>query len=192
MKAKRLTVALIGCCFLAAVGTGPVAVVLGDPPAPSKPEKKGDARPKGDDKKDDKPKDDPKKDEAAAKVEVNVMIVRATTKNKDIDGGLKALAEKLKKDYKYTGFKIEKQATPKADLNQDVTLDYKDYRVVVTPVKREGEKVELKIVVTRQGGKDKKEERVAAATLTSKAGELAVVGGPNDGDDKLIILAGAK
>ena len=43
--------------------------------------------------------------------DIQVWAIRATTKNKDISPELKRIAEELKKQFKFTGFKLEKSAT---------------------------------------------------------------------------------
>ena len=50
--------------------------------------------------------------------DIQVWAIRATTKNKDISPELKRIAEKLKKQFKFTGFKLEKNATGTAEIGK--------------------------------------------------------------------------
>jgi hypothetical protein len=119
------------------------------------------------------------------KVTVEVLVIRATTKNKDISPELKELADKLRKQFKYTGFKLEKRLAGTTDLG----VAYKtpligDYEAAITPQKREGKRLTLQMRVAKKG-EDKPKLDMSA---TIPAGEFQLTGGWDlDGGDALIV-----
>lgn len=121
-------------------------------------------------------------------VDLQVWVIRATTKNKDISPELKGIADKLKQQFKYTGFKLERKAAGRADLGKTFTADLiGGYSLKLTPKKRDGKKIQLQVEVAK--GKDPK----LNATVTLPAGEFQLFGGwPLDGGDALIIGVSAR
>ncbi len=120
--------------------------------------------------------------------DIQVWAIRATTKNNDISPELKSIADKLKKQFKYTGFKLEKQASGKADIGKSFTTPLiGDYQAKVTPKKNDGKRVELQIEVSK--GKD----RVLNTTVTLPVEQSQLMGGWKlDDTDALIVAVSAK
>lgn len=132
-------------------------------------------------------------------VEIQVLAIRATTSNSDISPELKELAEQLKKGTKFTGFKVEKKASGKAALASSYSADLiSDYKVVITPTKFAGEKIQVKTVVLRseipKGEKTKKDTEKTSITITAERGKmfLPASGLKLDGDDMLIVAVAAR
>lgn len=129
--------------------------------------------------------------------ELEVWAVRATKKNKDVSSELKDLARLLEKQFKYTGFKLEKKAAKRVDLGKAFQGDLlEDYQVSVTPQERSERRIKLEVVVTRKV-KDKdgkpKAETVLKTTLTTQVGPFVPVGcGSLKDGDYLILLVRAR
>lgn len=125
-------------------------------------------------------------------VEYQVLVIRATTKNAKIDPALKEIAEKLKKEYKFTGFKLEKKLGGKVKFDEPYATDLLgDYRIELSAKERKADKSALKLqcVITKKG----QEKPVASTTFTIKPGEFQLIGvGKIDGDDTLIAAVSGK
>lgn len=121
-------------------------------------------------------------------VNMEVWSIRATTKNSDISPELKGLANALKQQFKYTGFKLEKRSPGRAPLGKSFSATLiGGYQATVTPKSRAGKKIQLQVVVSK-GGK-----AVINTTFTVEAGKLVALGaGPLDGGDYLISAVRAR
>ncbi len=121
-------------------------------------------------------------------VDMEIWSIRATTKNNDISPELKGLAKTLKKQFKYTGFKLEKKSRGRADLGKSFSVTLiGGYQATVTPKSRSGKKIQIQVVVS----KDKKS--VINTTYTVDAGKLMPISaGPLDGGDQLIVAVRAR
>lgn len=129
--------------------------------------------------------------------DLEVWAVRATKKNKDVSKELKDLARLLEKQFKYTGFKLEKKAAQRVGLGKAFRSDLlENYQVSVTPQERSERRVKLEVVVARKvKDKDGKEkaETVLKTTLTTQAGPFVPVGcGSLANGDYLILLVRAR
>jgi hypothetical protein len=120
--------------------------------------------------------------------ELQVWTIRATTKNKEISPDLRSLADKLKQQFKYTGFKLEARNKGSATADKPYRVDLTGgYAVTVTPKKNDGKKVTLQIEVV----KDKK--TVSSVNVTVEAEKFQLQGGwALDGGDALIIAVSAR
>jgi hypothetical protein len=128
------------------------------------------------------------KKEERKSTDIQVWAIRATTKNKEISKELRELADKLKKDFKFTGFKLEQKASGSAALDKayNATLTG-GYQANVTPKSIDGKQVKLQVQVLK--GKDSK----LNTTVTVKAGQFQLLGGMSlDGGDQLIVAVSAK
>jgi hypothetical protein len=107
------------------------------------------------------PKDPPKT------VDLQVWSIRATTKNKDISPELREIADKLKRESKFTGFKLEQRAagTTKVGAAYAPALPG-GYKAKVTPQKADDKRVTLAGEVL-MGDKQQ-----VHATVTIKAGSF--------------------
>ncbi len=120
--------------------------------------------------------------------DIQVWAIRATTKNKDISPELRDLADKLKKDFKFTGFKLEQKASGSAALGKAYSTALPGgYQANVTPKTNDGKKVQFQVEVLK--GKDRK----LNTTVTVKSGQFQLFGGMAlDGGDQLIVAVSAK
>lgn len=121
-------------------------------------------------------------------VAIEVWAIRATTKNKDISPELKELAQKLQKDFKYTGFKLESRATGNTELGRGYTTDLPDqYRGTVTPRLREDRNIRLQFEAVRRG------KSILNTTVTAPLGSFVPFGvGPLSNQDFLITAVRAR
>ena len=130
----------------------------------------------------DKGKDDRKS------ADLQVWAIRATTKNKDISPELRSIADKLKKEFKYTGFKLEKTATGSPDIGKAFNAKLiAGYEANVTPQKIEKKRITLDVEVLK--GK----ERKLKTTFTLELGKFQLQGGWElDGGDALIVAVSGR
>lgn len=121
-------------------------------------------------------------------VDLQALVIRATTKNKDISPELRALADKLKEKFKFTGFKLEKRATGKAKTGEGFkTSLVGGYEASITPQKREGKSLTLEVEVV------KGRAPVLKTTFTIEAERYQLLGGWElDGGDALIVAVSAR
>ncbi len=166
----RMRHGLVLACVLGLVG----AVVLGD--------EKGD-RGRGKDDKGDKSGKTEKKT-----TDVQVLAIRATTKNKEISPELSSIADALKKQFKFTGFKLEDRANDNVESGKAFAKSVVGgYRVSVTPQKNDGKKVQMQVEVFAGT------ERKVNVNLTLDAGKSQLVGGLKlDGGDELVLAISAR
>ena len=109
-------------------------------------------------------------------VNLQVWTIRATTKNKDISGELKGIADQLKKQFKYTGFKLEKRGGGQAAIGKKFSTGLiGGYEVNITPKRRDGSRVQVQVEFLK-AEKDRK-VRVLNATVTLPAGQFQLFGG---------------
>lgn len=125
---------------------------------------------------------------AEEKVAVQIWAIRATKSNSDISPELKSFAEKLKKDFKFTGYKLEKKAGGSVEIGKTFkTRLIGQYSAEVTPSAKKGNTVTLKLrILERQG--DKQVPKVST-TLTLSGGKFQLVGGPSLGGGDVLIVA---
>jgi len=116
-------------------------------------------------------------------VDLEVWVIRATTKNDRIAPELKEIAEKLKKQFKYTGFKLEKKERGRDSLTLDLLEGYK---VTITSKGRVEKGLQLEVVIKKAAGKEDKD--VLRTTVTLNPNEFFTIGcGDLAGGDYLII-----
>lgn len=134
--------------------------------------------------------------------EISVYAIRATKTDDKVSPELKQIAKQLKKQFKYTGFKLEKKTNKKVDEGKTLAAELAGgYKVDVTPVAREGDRVKLKVVVpareAEKGKKDEKKKPLLSTTFTITSGKYQLIGGGSwkidaKGDDVLIIAVSAR
>ena len=124
----------------------------------------------------------------AKKVDVEVWTIRATTRNTDISPELRSLAQALKTQFKYTGFKLEKKAREQVAIGKAYkTTLLDDYKVTVTPKERLEKKVKLQVTFS------KKDKSVLNTTYTIGEGQFQLFGGWKiDNGDALIVAVRAR
>jgi hypothetical protein len=119
---------------------------------------------------------------------IEVLAIRATTKSADISPELKSIADKLKAQFKFTGFKLEKQASGAAAADKPFSGALSSgYSVQVVLKRNDGKRAQLEVKVLK--GTDVK----LNATVTVNVGQAQLFGGMAlDGGDQLIIAVSAK
>jgi hypothetical protein len=149
-------------------------------------------------------------DKGKSTFEVSVWAIRATKSNKKVSPELKQIARELKKYSKYTGFKLEKKKSEEVKKGKVLTVDLiGGYKVKVTPVEQQGNRVKLKVEVPqRETKKDKKDEKdekdekdkkkkkpLVSTTFTITRARFQLLGGwkiDSTGEDVLIIAVSAR
>jgi hypothetical protein len=126
-------------------------------------------------------------------VTLDVWSIRATTANRDVDADLKPLIEALK-GFKFTGFKVERKGSKALPFGETFKTDLpgpNGYKAEVTPVKRDGERMTLKVKITqRKGGQD---ETVTNTTVTLDKNKFQLFAGMKlDKGDDLIVAVRAR
>jgi len=126
--------------------------------------------------------------------EVSVYAIRATKSNSTISPELKPIAKSLKQRFNYAGFKLETKKNGKAakgkTFNAILTSGYK---AKVTPLERKGDRVKLRIEITKKAGK--KEKKLTSTTVTINSGQFLPVGGwkiDTKSSDVLIVAVSGK
>jgi len=129
----------------------------------------------------------------ATATNVDVWAVRATKRNRDVSPELKSLANALKKQFRYTGFKLEKKASGKVETNKRYSTSLiRGYSVVVKPLERTSSRVKLEVTVSKRDSKGKS-KTVLKTTVTTKLGAFVPVGcGSLDKGDYMILLVRGK
>lgn len=124
--------------------------------------------------------------------EIEVWAIRATTKNSDVSPELRELADALKKQFKYTGFKLERKAAGRAEMDKSFSTGLVGgYKATATPRQRIDGRIKLQIQVQNRVSQD--EQTVLNTTVTAEAGKLVPLGcGPLEGGDYLIIAVRAR
>lgn len=128
------------------------------------------------------------KKEERKSADIQVWSIRATTKNKEISKELRELADKLKRDFKFTGFKLEQRASGSEAIGKVYSASLTGgYQAKVTPKSNDGKQVKLQVEVLK--GKDSK----LNTTITVRPGQFQLLGGMLlDGGDQLIVAVSAK
>ncbi len=124
---------------------------------------------------------------AARPVNIRILAIRATRANSEISPDLRKLADKLKRQFNFTGFKIEKPLSGSAEIGKAFGGPLVGgYSAYVMPRAIEDKKVQLQVRVSKDG-KDK-----LNVTATSTAGEFAVYMFALSGGDQLIVAVAAR
>jgi hypothetical protein len=123
---------------------------------------------------------------------LEVLQIRATTSNTEISPGLKNLAEQLKSQFKFTGFKLIGPASLTVTRDKAASLGFTgNYSATVKVVSRTAERVKLDIEIFAE--KDGKKSSKARTTVEIAVGKYALIGGLSlDGGDTLILAFSAK
>lgn len=126
--------------------------------------------------------------------EVSVWAIRATKSNSEVSPELKPIVKDLRKQGKYTGFKLERKKTGKVSEGKTFTADLvAGFKAKVTPVERKGGRLRLKIEIARREGK--KERQLLSTTVTLSRGKFHLQGGwkiAPKSEDALIVAVSAR
>ena len=80
------------------------------------------------------------------KYDVPVLAIRATKANSDVSPELKPIADQLKQQFKYTGFKLERKQADKVDQGKELSVTLlAGYKTNVTPIERKYGKIALTV-----------------------------------------------
>ncbi|MBL8879152.1 MAG: hypothetical protein JNG88_08535 [Phycisphaerales bacterium] len=122
--------------------------------------------------------------------DVQILAIRATTANSEVSPELKDLAEKLSKQFKYTGFKLEKKAAGQAKIDKAFEAELiENYSAEVTPRELKDDRVKMNLKVTRR--EDGKPKTKLKTDLTTERGKFVLVGVEKLGKDEFLIIAAA-
>ena len=125
---------------------------------------------------------------------VTVLAIRATRSNKEVSPELRSIAKALRRQFRYTGYKLVRRHVARTRMGRAVTADLgQRFKAAVTPLKRDKSRVELRLKVTqREGRKDKTR---LDTTVKLPAGRYYLVGGwkyAPDSEDVLIVAVAVR
>ena len=126
--------------------------------------------------------------------EVSVWAIRATKSNNEVSPELKPIVKELRKQGKYTGFKLERKKTGEVNEGKTFTADLiAGFKAKVTPVERKDRRIKLKIEITRRQDKDKKETQLLNTAVTLSRSKFHLQGGwkidPKSGDVLIVAVS---
>lgn len=123
-------------------------------------------------------------------VEVQVYVIRATTANQEVSPELKNMAAMLSKQFKYTGFRLEKKSAGRVEVEKPFDAELiEGYSAQVTPRECKGDRVKMALQVSRrEGGKTRQKVKTE---LTTERGKFVLVGVEKLGEDEFLIVAAA-
>lgn len=123
----------------------------------------------------------------AEQVEVEVWAIRATKKNAEVSPELRPHVDRLKK-LGHTGFKLERRDAGKVEVGKEFRAGLIGaHSAAVTPTKRTGDKVEMKIVI-KDGDKV-----ILNTSVTLTAGQSQIIFGPElPGGDTLVVAVSGR
>jgi len=122
--------------------------------------------------------------------EAAVWVIRATKSNSEVSKELRPIVAELKKQYKYTGYKLEKRRSGKVEGGKTFAYDAGDgYQVRVTPQAKKDGRVKFAVRISHK--KDGKERERASSTITIGAGKFQLFGGwkYDEKSDDIMIIA---
>ncbi len=132
----------------------------------------------------------------SADFSVEVLAIRATRADDTVSPELRDIAAQLRRQFKYTGFKLEKRERKSIAAGQTHEFALVDgYLARVSPQGRSEGRPTLKFEAARRV--DKKERRLIGATFTLDADRFQLVGGggwelPGAEGDVLILAVSAR
>lgn len=127
-----------------------------------------------------------------AEVSVQLLVIRATKSNKEISPELKPIADALKGQFNFTGYKLVKRDSRGVALGKSATFGLTGpYSARITPKDRDERQVTLQIVVTEKRGEKDVEKSNVTVKVTKE--RYTLQGGLDlDGGDKLILAVSGK
>ena len=126
--------------------------------------------------------------------DVTVWAIRATKSNSAVSPELRPIAERLKKEFKYTGFKLERRQTARVTEGKTLTANLTgSFKARVTPLERKSKRVKLKVGISKRDGR--RERLLARTTFTINSGQFQLQGGwkiDSKSSDVLIVAVSAR
>ena len=133
-------------------------------------------------------------DDKDSSFDLSVWTIRATKSNSDVSPELKSIATSLKKQFNYTGFKLEGKKTGSAEKGKSFSVSLIGaFKAKITPLERKDKRIKLKIEITKKQGKE--EKRLAGTTITLNSGRFQLLGGwkiDTKSEDALIVAVSAR
>ncbi len=126
-------------------------------------------------------------DRSSRKTEIQVLAIRATNKNTEISPELREIADELKRQFKFTGFKLERRATGSVGIDEAFrTPLLEGWEARVTPKENDTKRVKLQIEIAKGN------EKPDSATVTVPLGKFQLMGGQRleNGDSLIVAVAG--
>ena len=125
----------------------------------------------------------------AQDVDLAVLAIRATRSNNDVSPELRDIAAQLRKQFQYTGFKLERRSAARTALGKvhPATL-IGPYSAEITPTAASERTVQLKCELLRRDA-DGKKTAVLRTTVTIDKGRYQLFGGPSLGEGDVLIMA---
>lgn len=121
----------------------------------------------------------------SAETQIEVWEIRATKSNNEISPELRPIADHLKRQFRYTGFKVVGRHSGRIKLHEKFTAKLTaHYTVNVTPLNRDKDRIQMQVEIKRLGIKNK-----VNTTITIPKGGMQLFGGweyPRS-DDAMII-----
>ncbi|MCG3125797.1 MAG: hypothetical protein CHACPFDD_00624 [Phycisphaerae bacterium] len=124
---------------------------------------------------------------AEGRAEVRVWTIRATRSNAEISPELKSLAEKLKRQFNYTGYKLVSRDSRSLDQGQEARFSLPEpYVAAVTLAEVKDKSVTLRVRIIEKS--ESREVVRLNTSFTVQRGLFQLCGGLKlDGDDVLIV-----
>lgn len=122
--------------------------------------------------------------QTAKDYQVEVWEIRATMANSDVSKELRPIAVQLKRQFKYTGYKLIRRRGGKVSEGKSYTTGLSiGYAAKVTPLGTEGRRIKLKVEVAEKG------KRKLSTTFKVGSGAMQLAGGWNypGSKDKMIV-----
>lgn len=133
-------------------------------------------------------------DKQGQSYDVSAWAIRASKSNNEVSPELKPIVKDLKKRFNYTGFKLERKKQGKTSEGKALSIDLAaGFKAKVTPLERKGNRVKLKIEVTKREGKQDKP--LLNTTVGLDRGKFHLQGGwkiDSNSADVLIVAVSAR
>ena len=132
--------------------------------------------------------------QGAPTYDATVWAILATKSNSEVSPELKPIAAQLRKQFNYTGFKLERKKASSVGEGKTFAADLiAGFKAKVTPLERKGDRIKLKVEVTKREGR--KEKPQLSTTVTLSRGKLHLQGGwkiDSKSGDVLIVAVSAR
>ncbi|MGE3181594.1 MAG: hypothetical protein AB7N71_08185 [Phycisphaerae bacterium] len=104
-------------------------------------------------------------------VELEVLAIRATTKNDKISPELAKLARSLRaQGFKFTGLELEERETKTTDMGKAKVIDLPHkYVVGIRPIKRDGKRIRLHVKIAQEVDGKPRKKHDTEVTMDCKA-----------------------
>lgn len=129
---------------------------------------------------------------ASDRVDLTMLAIRATNRNSEISPELRTIASQLKKQFKFSGFRVEQKVGASVQMGRAHRAELPaGYAISAKPVRLEKDRLTLEVEITRKDRRDP----LLKSNVTIDAGRFQLFGGSGwklDGDDILIIAVSGR